>query len=152
MSTSEVIYTKEIIEDFKQCRDDFDYFKDKYAKNNSYVCAFFAHKLIFTHNSTSVIMCSPKMRLVEMRGEIRAIINALPPVIGADLISRDNTQYMSTKHYSCIMFRAENPNSLRGPSLNYLYHDGKDNIRQAAPWMVPTDIPNLYKSTLGHTE
>lgn len=138
------------IAEFMKCRDDFDYFKEKHATHKSYVAALFAFDLIFRRDIVNMIMISPKFRLIELRSEIMSIIEEFDKNLpGLTTLKRINVHTLGSYLNSHLYLRSHNLNGARGMTLNKVYYDGPENFLEFCPWMRPTDIPNVFETTLG---
>lgn len=140
-------WTKELIIDFRRKRDDFEYFKESNAKNQSYVAALFAHALIFTQYSHSCVMAKQELRK-KIRDEVETIVRGFFDTAELDLYAtRIGAQPMA----SSVHFVNEQIVNLKGRSTHLVYFAGdKAELLEYCPWFVEMDdYPNVYKTNYG---
>lgn len=134
--------TIELVEIFKECHNNFEAFKEKYAKNYSYVAAHFAHRLIFRQYQTCLVL-SNKVTRNGIRDEIIAILNNVPKEFKPDMHILVTRVSVGT---STVFFSPEDPNHIRGRSPALVYTSSPELWVVLAPLCMEVldDIPNLY--------
>ncbi|UQS94249.1 hypothetical protein ABNavy71_180 [Acinetobacter phage AB-Navy71] len=135
--------TQELAEIWKGCKADFDNFKEMYAKNQSYVAARFAHRIIFNQYASCAILANRVIRN-GVRDEIISILDKIPEEF---IVSKKLCSSYIEVNGSMMYIFAENVLNLKGRSTDLVYTTNLDIVAQAvAPLsLLPdNDIPNLY--------
>lgn len=137
--------TIELAQEFIKCRDDYEYFKDRFCKNSSYVAAKIIHKFIFFQYTQTIVMGHVVLR-ESIRDEINFIISEISEFFQLGNVKKQSTK-IESEHGSTILFCAINDNWLRGRSLDLFYCQDESMRRHAACLRLkPSDhIPNLYE-------
>lgn len=139
-------WTETLIADFRRERDEFEYFKEKHAKNYSYVAALFAHALIFDQYSHNCVLATSEVKM-KIHDEIKSILKNV-------LYYGDEDCHITIKKIaipevnSAVHFCSTNVQNMRGMSTNLVYYAGDAiHLLENYPWMSELpDYPNMFKS------
>ncbi|QHJ74106.1 putative DNA packaging protein [Acinetobacter phage vB_AbaM_Lazarus] len=134
--------TIELVEIFKECHSNFEAFKEKYAKNYSYVAAHFAYRLIFRQHQTCLVLANKVIRN-GIRDEVIAILDNVPSEFKQDVHVLVTRISVGT---STVFFSPEDPNHIRGRSPTLVYTSSTELWAVLAPLRLEVldGIPNLF--------
>ncbi|AEJ90232.1 hypothetical protein ZZ1p0178 [Acinetobacter phage ZZ1] len=128
-------------ETFKKCCDSFDYFKERFAANSSYVSAMFAHHFLFKQYQQLVVLADREVR-DKIRVGVYEILQNMPDsfLVGV----KEGIQKISCdKRCNTISFGAYHDYSLKGMAASLVYSKEPAAALNTCV-LKPTDIPNLY--------